>query len=231
MVETDSMAGPMPEGRLGRRKRERRQRIYNVAVDLFRTQGFESTTVSQIAEAADIVPATFFNHFQSKNALLRQMTTEILGVIELMLEDELKASESTHERLVGFVTHAADQIAETRGLARDVLLELMRAESEPGQQPPYLGRIHEPFAAMLREGQERGDVRGDQDAAFLAEMLVGILNAAITNWLANPDYPIEQRLRQAGRFAWGAIRPESASSDAPAPTPQPSAPPATSGGR
>ena len=210
------MAEPAPEGRLEKRKRERRLRIYDAAVDLFRTQGFERTTVSQISEAADIVPATFFNHFQSKNALLGQMTTEVLGAIELMLENELRAAESTRERLTTFVTRAADQIAETRGLARDVLLELLRTESEPGQQPPYVGRIHEPFAAMLREGQQRGDVRRDQDAAFLAEMVVGILNAAVTNWLADPDYPIEQRLRQAAQFAWEAIRLESGSTESPA---------------
>ncbi len=217
------MAEPAPEGRLEKRKRERRLRIYGVAVDLFRTQGFERTTVSQIAEAADIVPATFFNHFQSKNALLGQMTTEVLSVLELMLEDEFKAAESTRERLTGFVAHAADQIAETRGLARGVLLELVRSESEPGQQPPYVGRIHEPFAAMLREGQERGDVRHDQDAVFLAEMVVGILNATVTNWLADPDYPIEQRLRQAAQFAWEAIRLESGSTDARAAAPTMSA--------
>ena len=64
------MAEPAPEGRLERRKRERRLRIYATAVELFHTQWFERTTVSQIAEAADIVPATFFNHFQSKRALL-----------------------------------------------------------------------------------------------------------------------------------------------------------------
>jgi len=166
---------PATVGRLEKRKRERRLRIYDAAVELFRSQGFERTTVSQIAEAADVVPATFFNHFQSKNAVLRQMTTEVLGVIE------------------------------TRGLARDVLLELVRTESEPGKPPPYIERIHEPFAALLRDGQQRGEVRRDEDAAFLAEMVVGILNAAITNWLANPDYPIEQRLRQAARFAWEAI--------------------------
>lgn len=217
------MAEPVPEGRLEKRKRERRLRIYDAAVGLFRSQGFERTTVSQIAEAADIVPATFFNHFQSKSALLGQMTTDILDVIELMLEDELKATESTRERLVGFAANAANQIAETRDLARDVLLELVRTESEPGQQPPYVGRIHEPFAAMLREGQERGDVRRDQDAAFLAEMVVGILNAAITNWLADPHYPIEQRLRQAVQFAWEAIRLESSSADGPAGAPKPSA--------
>ncbi len=205
------MAEPAPEGRLEKRKRERRLRIYDAAVDLFRSQGFERTTVSEIAEAADIVPATFFNHFQNKNALLGQMTTEVLGFIELMLEDELKAAESTRERLTGFVTRAADQIAETRGLARDVLLELVRTESKPGRQPPYVGRVHEPFAAMLREGQDRGEVRRDQNAVFLAEMVVGILNATITNWLADTNYPIEQRLRQAAQFAWEAIRVESRS--------------------
>ncbi len=213
------MTEPAPEGRLEKRKRERRLRIYNVAMELFRSQGFEHTTVSQIAEAADIVPATFFNHFQSKNALLGQMTTEVLGVLELMLEGEFKATESTRERLLGFAATAADQIGESRSLARNVLLELVRTESEPGQQPPYIERIHEPFAAMLAEGQARGDVRRDQDPAFLAEMVVGILNATITNWLADPDYPIEQRLRQATLFAWEAIRPESGSPDGqPGPT-------------
>jgi AcrR family transcriptional regulator len=205
---------PATVGRLEKRKRERRLRIYDAAVELFRSQGFERTTVSQIAEAADVVPATFFNHFQSKNAVLRQMTTEVLGVIELMLKNEFEAVASTRERLTGFVSSAAEQIAETRDLARDVLLELVRTESEPGKPPPYVERIHEPFAALLRDGQQRGDVRRDEDAAFLAEMVVGILNAAITNWLANPDYPIEQRLRQAARFAWEAICVQPASREA-----------------
>lgn len=205
-MKADPSTGPELPSRLARRKLERRSRIYDAAIDLFRTQGFERTTVSQIAEAADVVPATFFNHFPSKNAVLRQMTTEVVGVIELLLQTQIETEHSTPERLIGFTKRAAAQIAETHDLARDVLLELMRTEFEPGKQPPYLGRIHEPFAAMLREGQERGEVRSDQDAAFLAEMVVGILNAAITNWLANADYPIEQRLPQAAQFAWEAIR-------------------------
>ena len=207
------MTQPVAKGRREKRKRELRARIYNVALELFRTQGFEQTTVAQIAETADIAPATFFNHFQSKNALLGQMTAEVLGLLEIMLEDEFKAAESTRERLTGFATRAADQIAETRGLARDVLLELVRTESEPGQPPPYVGRVHQPFAAMLSEGQDRGEVRRDLDARFLAEMVVGILNATITNWLADPDYPVEERLRQAAQFAWEAVRLEAGSTD------------------
>jgi AcrR family transcriptional regulator len=194
------------EGRRERRKRALRARIYEVAQELFVAQGFERTTVEQIAEAADVVPATFFNHFQNKNALLREMTTEIVDRLQDMLDERFGAEGSTWERLTGFIAHATDQIIESRGVARDVLLEMVRTESRPGDPPPYLAQVHEPFAKLLREGQERGEVRTDLDAPFLAEMVVGIVNASITHWLSDPEYPIEERLPRAGRFAWDAVR-------------------------
>ena len=202
------MTQPEATGRREKRKRELRERIYNVAMELFRSQGFEQTTVAQIAETADIAPATFFNHFQGKNALLGQMTAEVLDTLEAMLDEALETADSTRDRLLGFAARAAERIAESRDLGRNVLLELIRAEYEPGGQLPYLARIHEPIVALLRSGQDRGEVRRDQDASFLAEMVVGILNAPVTNWLADPDYPIEQRLRQAALFAWQAVQHE-----------------------
>jgi len=198
--------GPASEGRRERRKRELRAHIYHVARELFLSQGYERTTVEQIAQTADVAPATFFNHFQNKNAVLAEMTTEVVDRLQEMLAKRFAMSASTEERLRSFVAHAVEQIVLTRGMARDVLLELVRAESRPGDPPPYLARVHEPFARLFREGQARGEVRTDQDASFLAEMVVGMLNAAVAAWLSDPAYPIEERLPQAGSFAWDAIR-------------------------
>ena len=55
-------------------------------------------------------------------------------------------------------------------------------------------------------GQARGEIRTDEDARFLAEMVVGALNAAVTHWLSDPDYPIAERLPRAAQFVWEAIR-------------------------
>ena len=66
-------SAPQEEGRRARRRRELHERIFNTARGLFLSQGFEATTVEQIAEAADIVPATFFNHFPSKEEVLREI--------------------------------------------------------------------------------------------------------------------------------------------------------------
>ena len=54
-------AGEVPLGRRERRKLEVRTRIYSVARELFAAQGFDATTVDEIAREADVVPATFFN--------------------------------------------------------------------------------------------------------------------------------------------------------------------------
>jgi AcrR family transcriptional regulator len=51
-------------------KRERtRQHLLAVAQRLFREQGFERTTVAEIARAADVVVQTVFNHVSSKEEL------------------------------------------------------------------------------------------------------------------------------------------------------------------
>ena len=52
---------------LRQRKKERTRRtIIDVGTTLFAEQGYDKTTVAQIADAAEIAPSTFFNYFSSK---------------------------------------------------------------------------------------------------------------------------------------------------------------------
>ena len=88
------------EGRRERRKRELRARIYATARRLFQEQGVDATTVEQIAAATDIAPATFFNHFQSKQALLGEMTSEVVDTFSTLSNTRTVPSRSaTNQRL------------------------------------------------------------------------------------------------------------------------------------
>ncbi len=195
-----------PIGRRERRKLEVRARIYSVARELFTKQGFEATTVDEIAEMADVAPATFFNHFQSKQALLRLMTGEVVEHLHAMTVESLVGEGKSVERLRAFIARAANDIAESRGVARETLLELMRLDATPDGPHPYLARLFEPFVNLIAEGQRAGEIRTDRDAAFLTQMAVGMMNSAITNWLANPDYPVEDGLVDATEFALETLR-------------------------
>jgi len=135
------------------------------------------------------------------------MTREVFEFLGVAIEQQLKASGGTRERLARLAAEAAGGIGQSRGLAREVLLELVRSSARPGDVPPYLERVHEPFAAVIAEGQALGEVRADLDPHFLAEMAVGMFNTAITNWISDSDYPIEERLRWTAAFVADAIEP------------------------
>lgn len=198
---------PEIEGRRKRRSRELRERIYRTAQALFLEHGFDAVTVNQIAEAADVAPATFFNHFQNKAAVLHAMTAEVFDYMESLVDEQLESPASTQERIDTFAQRVAEEILRTRQLAHDVLLSLMQATVRSGEIAPHVKGVIAPFSEMLAEGQARGQVRDDLEAEFLAELVVGALNSAITNWLSDPDYPLADRLRQTAAFMGEAIAP------------------------
>jgi AcrR family transcriptional regulator len=60
-----------PARSLRERKRDRtRKALIDAAIELFEREGYDGTTVADIAEAADIGTRTFFSYFGSKEELL-----------------------------------------------------------------------------------------------------------------------------------------------------------------
>jgi AcrR family transcriptional regulator len=59
-----------PAGLRERKKAKTRAAIREAAMTLFEQQGYASTTVEQIAEAAEVSPSTFFRYFPTKEAVV-----------------------------------------------------------------------------------------------------------------------------------------------------------------
>ena len=55
-----------------------KQEILNAALDLFSVQGFEATSISQIANAVGIRKASLYSHFENKQAILDALIKEVL---------------------------------------------------------------------------------------------------------------------------------------------------------
>jgi AcrR family transcriptional regulator len=212
------VADPKPTTRRERRKQEVRGRIVRAAERLFSRNGFDGTTVDQIAEAADVAQKTFFNHFPAKHDLLLLLARDRLERLYGELEETRKERASTARKLQLFFRRSAQHIEEEDRLARDVNLELRRWLSpESDRAGEEATKLHSLIGDILRDGQTAGDVRDDLEVDFLAEMVLGAFGAIIGNWSAAPSregraggeprYPIRKRLTQAAAFLGEAVAP------------------------
>src|SRR5919201_986628 len=71
-----------PTGLRERKKRETRDRIVLAAFELFQTRGYDETTLSQIADRAQVAVRTVSNYFPQKVDLLVAYRQDMLSVLE-----------------------------------------------------------------------------------------------------------------------------------------------------
>src|SRR5579859_7958407 len=79
----DTSQGPGAPGLPGLRERKKartRASLREHALRLFREQGYQATTVEQIAAAAEVSPSTFFRYFPTKEDLVLQDDFDIIAI-------------------------------------------------------------------------------------------------------------------------------------------------------
>ncbi|MFE3526772.1 TetR/AcrR family transcriptional regulator [Streptomyces sp. NPDC059161] len=126
------------------------QRLVVAAVDLFTEQGYDATTVTQIAERAGVTKSTFFRHFSDKRELL-------------------VAGQETLSRLL------ADGITEAPANAsplQAVAAGLERASSAMGPANRELGPRLKAAVAASTELQERDALKSVGLAAAMTAALI-----------------------------------------------------------
>ncbi|SDM42475.1 DNA-binding transcriptional regulator, AcrR family [Allokutzneria albata] len=98
-----------------RKKQQVRRQLADAALRLFSEQGYERTTVAQIAAAADVATKTFFNHFRSKEDVLFADSGPRAPVPLAVLADR-KPGESVADLLLrAYEAMLADYLAEGIG--------------------------------------------------------------------------------------------------------------------
>jgi AcrR family transcriptional regulator len=77
---SETPPGARPVGLRERKKARTRAAIREHALRLFREQGYNATTVEQIAEAAEVSPSTFFRYFPTKEDVVLQDDFDVMGL-------------------------------------------------------------------------------------------------------------------------------------------------------
>src|SRR6476469_6426400 len=69
-----------------RRRGDTRQRIQDVALELFAEQGYEKTSLREVAEHLDVTKAALYYHFKTKEEILVSIFEDLTKPIEDLIE-------------------------------------------------------------------------------------------------------------------------------------------------
>ncbi len=164
MIETDTTEA---QSRWDRRREQTHRRLLAAAERLFGTQGFDATTVEEIADAADVAKGTFFNYFSSKEALLGEL---LYRRIEPLLS-ALPAGDATAvERIWMLLAGIRRELTPYVHLYQRMFAY---AIAHPPLQTPSGNHVMlaQAVAQLVREGQTEGLFRSDFDAEIAGTLI------------------------------------------------------------
>jgi AcrR family transcriptional regulator len=109
------------------RSRNTRERLVRAALKLWRKQGFEDTTVGEIAAEADVGWSTFYYHFARKDDVLRELGGLTAHAVEKDLSFEPGAYPDLPSAIDAFVTSMAKHMTT---VPREILLAAISQNME-----------------------------------------------------------------------------------------------------
>ncbi|MFI6893990.1 TetR family transcriptional regulator [Streptomyces sp. NPDC050256] len=185
MTDGQRAAG-LPSGLRERKKRRTRDALLRAALDLFTTQGYEETTVDEIADAVEVSQRTFFRYFAGKEAVVFavQEMVESRFILELR---QRPAAEAPFEAMRRAVLCAWNSIGEAIEAIIPVELHMrtyQMIESTPSLLAAHMRRgvvMEEQLAGLIAE-REGLDVARDPRPRVAVAAFCGVMRVTGQLW-------------------------------------------------
>jgi TetR/AcrR family transcriptional repressor of nem operon len=175
-----------------------REHLITSALETLHKQGFNASAVQDITDAAGLPKGSFYNYFESKEALALEVIDRYgkeQGALGGVLSDE---SISPVERLRQYFTSITTNLA-AQNYERGCLIGNFSTELADKSRP-IRDRLGSNFAAWsrpietcIRDGQKAGEISRDIDPRALADFLLNSLEGAILRMKVEKDSsPLDQ---------------------------------------
>lgn len=199
---------------------DRRAQILHLAQELFARQGFHHVSMDDIAERAEVSKPVLYRHFPSKLdlylAVVDQRGEELVAAVDAEVAratapgsppSGFEVVRAIIEAYVAFVEHAGDTV--------ELLFESdVTRDTEVRARVEHASRL---AAETVCRGLEEQTALSHDQAALLAEVLVGMARATATSRHRSDAVPASEAVDLVSALAWrgvaGLVRPRGSGPD------------------
>jgi AcrR family transcriptional regulator len=172
------------------RRLERRERLMATAIALFGTEGYASTRIDAVCAAAGVTARHFYEHFQSREALLRAVYDAIIADTQQTVLLALASVVSPEDRIAAGVQAFVHAYLDDPRRGRIACVEVIGVSED---LETHRRSVIHAFASVIQAQAESLAAAGRLERQWNYELvgiaLAGGVNELIADWISRRDRP------------------------------------------
>jgi len=151
---------------------KRRREIFNAAANIFLKQGFQETSIGEIAEAAGIGRSTLYDYFKNKDDILVFFVEEEVSELTRRTEEIFLQSIDVIEKLHQTMLIHLEFLAQNKELYLRLMMETMQLSLESQQRIQVRRYAYQDLLrSIIEQGVQQGVFR-PVDPLLVARLLI-----------------------------------------------------------
>ncbi len=183
------MSAEQPPARRGRPGYDQ-ETVLRRAVELFNRQGYDATSIGDLARELGLSKSAIYHHVDSKEQLLSAALDEALDELSAAVRQAVDpASPHPASRRLEDVVHRSVRILVTH---RPAVALLLRVRGNSEVEAAALRRrrqLDEDLAGLVADAAQEGAVRSDIAPELISRLLFGLVNSLV-EWY-RPEGPVD----------------------------------------
>jgi len=156
---------------------ETKKKIIEGAEILFTENGYDSTTVQNICNKAEISKGAFFYHFPTKEFLFLEILDKYLSELDKRMNEIEKKSKNTLRAMEEMVIILEEIFITSEGKFT-IFLEFLRKaskETEIMKKISYQFQKYKKYVyEMIEKGKREGNIKKEIDSEFISQLIISL---------------------------------------------------------
>ncbi|UAL47123.1 TetR family transcriptional regulator [Sutcliffiella horikoshii] len=188
---------------------DKKEKIVQASIEVFKEKGIERTKISDIVKRAEIAQGTFYLYFPSKLSVMPAIAEQIVLKFMEQIKKDVSTDASLKKQLDQLVDAIFQVTAEFRDVSALVYAGISTTEHISKWETIYYP-LYDLVASILKENQKRHLIRDSVDPARTSQLLLGLIESAAEQvFLFNEYEAVNEQKHKAEllEFLEHALRP------------------------
>lgn len=156
---------------------DKKIRIINAAIKLFKEKGIESTKISDITREARIASGTFYLYFPSKLSVMPAITDVMIQEMIKEIKENVLSDGSFDEKIIQLIDTVFNVTKNNKQLVKIIYNGLAASEYLDDWVDAYLP-YYNWLSDLINKATEAGEIELVIDSMQMAKILYGIIESA-----------------------------------------------------